>query len=87
MTTNSLEDAQSRLPELARAVEAGQTVVVTRDGEPIFDLVPHPKLKQAIDWEAGERFLAQRGITDPFPYIAPDFDDPLPEDFLLRPFP
>lgn len=91
MTTITLEDAQSRLPEIARAVESGETVVVTRDGEPILDLVPHPKpapaRKGGIDWEGGRRFLDERGIKDPFPYIAPDFDDPLPEDFLIRPLP
>lgn len=88
MTTVTLEEAQSRLADLASQVEAGETVVVTRGGEPILDLVPHPpERKGGIDWEAGERWLKERGITDPFPYIAPDFDDPLPEDFLLRPLP
>lgn len=33
-------------------------------------------------------FLREKGITGPMvPYIPPDFDDPLPEDFLLRPLP
>jgi hypothetical protein len=26
-------------------------------------------------------------VKDPVPYIADDFDDPLPEDFLIRPLP
>ena len=91
MTTITLEDAQSRLPEIARTVESGETVVVTRDGEPILDLVPHPKpataRKGGIDWEGGRRFLEERGISEFFTYVAEDFDDPLPEDFLLRPLP
>lgn len=91
MTTVTLEDAQSRFSEIARAVESGETVIVTRDGEPILDLVPHPKPAPVktggIDWEGGRRFLEERGIKGLFTCVAEDFDDPLPEDFLLRPLP
>ncbi|HEV2561977.1 MAG TPA: type II toxin-antitoxin system prevent-host-death family antitoxin [Rhizomicrobium sp.] len=87
MTTVSIKDAKNRLTELAREAESGKTITVTRNGTPIFEIVPYKKKKFGIDWEAGERFLKERGITDPFPYVAPDFDDPLPEDFLLRPLP
>jgi prevent-host-death family protein len=87
MTTVSIKDAKNRLSELTHEAESGKTITITRNGEPVADLVPHKKKKGGIDWEAGERFLRERGITDPFPYVAPDFDDPLPEDFLLRPLP
>jgi antitoxin (DNA-binding transcriptional repressor) of toxin-antitoxin stability system len=86
MTTVSLDEAETRLKELARLVENGETVVLTRDGKPVLDLVPHPR-KGGLDWEAGKAFLRERGIDKVFPYVAPDFDDPLPEDFLLRPLP
>lgn len=86
MAQISLKQAKDQLSELARRAEAGETIVVTRHGKPSFDIVPHKK-KGGIDWEAGERWLKERGIKDPFPYVAPDFDDPLPEDFLLRPLP
>lgn len=82
----SLKDAKASLTSLARRVEAGETVTITRNGKPVLDLVPH-KPKGGIDYEAGQRWLDEHGIKDPFPYIAPDFDDPLPEDFLLRPLP
>jgi prevent-host-death family protein len=36
---------KNRLTELARAVEAGETIVVARHGRPIFDLVPHQPRK------------------------------------------
>jgi antitoxin (DNA-binding transcriptional repressor) of toxin-antitoxin stability system len=61
-------------------------VTVTRDGKPVFDIVPHKK-KGGLDLEAGQAYLRAKGITNPVPYIADDFDDPLPEDFLLRPLP
>jgi antitoxin (DNA-binding transcriptional repressor) of toxin-antitoxin stability system len=87
-TVIPLEQASEELDALARRAEAGEELVLTRGGEPVIKVVPvPPKKKGGIDWEAGERFLKERGIKDPFPYIAPDFDDPLPEDFLLRPLP
>ena len=41
MKTVSIRDAENRLTELARAVEGGETIVVTENGRPVFDLVPH----------------------------------------------
>jgi prevent-host-death family protein len=93
MKTVSIREAQDRLDELAQDVEQGETVTVTRDGKPVFDLVPHIEAtepiekKGGIDLDAMQAYLRARGITNPVPYIADDFDDPLPEDFLLRPLP
>lgn len=84
MKTVSIKEAKNRLTALAREVEAGQTITVTRNGKPVFDLVPH-KAKGKIDLEAGQRWLKARGYGDPFPYVADDFDAPLPEDFLITP--
>ncbi len=80
-----MKDAKNRLTELARLVERGERVVVTRHGKEVLELVP-PR-KKGLDMEAGQRWLQEHGISDPFPYIAPDFDDPLPEDFLIKPVP
>jgi prevent-host-death family protein len=86
MTTVSIKDAKNRLTELARLAEKGETVVITRNGEPIIDLVPHKK-KGGLDFEALERFKKERGIDKIVTHVSSDFDDPLPEDFLLRPLP
>ena len=86
MTTVSIKEAKNRLTELARRVENGETVVITRNGKPVLDLVPH-RPRQGVDLEAGREYLRQRGVEKLFPYVAEDFDDPLPEDFLLRPLP
>lgn len=89
MKTVSIREVQDRFDELAHDVEQGETVVVTRDGKPVFNLVRHEEMtskkKGGIDFEAMQASLRSRGITNPVPYIADDFDDPLPEDFLLRP--
>jgi prevent-host-death family protein len=95
MKTVSLQEATRDLEMLARAVEQGEVVTVTRDGKPVLDLVPHagaveaeekPK-KGGLDLAAGEAYLRSKGINRVFGYVAEDFDDPLPEDFLLRPLP
>jgi prevent-host-death family protein len=82
---------QERFDELVHEVEQGETVVVTRDGKPVFNLVPSEKTpaekKGGIDFDAMQSYMRSIGVDDPFPYVAEDFDDPLPEDFLLRPLP
>lgn len=88
METVPLERAADALDDLARRVEAGETIVVTRDGRPVLDLVPHrPRLRGGFDAEAGEAYLRAHGIVRTKGFIPDDFDDPLPEDFLIRPLP
>jgi prevent-host-death family protein len=43
----SIADAKNRLPELIRAVETGETVVITRHGKPVAQLsrAPHRRRK------------------------------------------
>jgi prevent-host-death family protein len=82
----SIRQAKNKLTELARRVEGGETIIVTRHGEPVFDLVPH-KPTGGIRWEAIDEFKKKHGIDKIVTYIADDFDDPLPEDFLLQPLP
>ena len=82
----SIKEAKDRLSELGRMVEEGEQVVITRNGEPKFELVLHKK-KGGTNWEAGEAYKRKHGFTKFFTYVAPDFDDPLPEDFLITPLP
>ena len=86
MKTVSIKHAKNRLTALARLVEKGETVVVTRNGKPILDLVPH-RPKGGLNFQAAEEFKKKHKIESIFSYVADDFDDPLPEDFLLRPLP
>lgn len=96
MKTVSLQEATRDLEALADAVERGEVVTVTRDGKPVLDLVPHagpvetakehPK-KGGVDLSAGEAYLRSKGIERVFGYVAEDFDEPLPEDFLFKPLP
>jgi prevent-host-death family protein len=86
VTTVSIREAKNRLTALAREVERGETIVVTRNGRPVFDLVPH-RARGGLRLEAIDEFKAEHGLKEIVSFIADDFDDPLPEDFLLHPLP
>lgn len=82
----SIRDAKNRLTELARTVESGETIVVTRNGRPVFDLVPH-KPQRGLRFEALAEFKKRNGIKRMVTSLPAEFDDPLPEDVLLKPLP
>lgn len=86
MKTVSIRDAKNRLTELARTVEGGETIVVTRNGRPVLDLVPH-KPRGGLRLEALAEFKRRNGIKRVMMSIPADFDEPLPEDVLLKPLP
>jgi prevent-host-death family protein len=88
MKTVSIKEANSRLSELIREAEKGETITVTRNGAPVAEIHPVRKKKSyAINWDAGEAFLKKHGTDRIASWISPDFDDPLPEDFLITPLP
>ena len=87
MTTVSIKDAKNRFTELGRAAEEGETITITRNGKPAFVIAPLPARKGGTNWEAGEKYLRENGIERKKGWISPDFDDPLPEDFLITPLP
>lgn len=86
MTQIPIRDAKNKLTELARRVEAGETITVTRNGKAVMDLVPSTK-KGGIDWDGLKAYKKEHGIKNFFGDIPEDFDDPLPEDFLITPLP
>ncbi|HXC56801.1 MAG TPA: type II toxin-antitoxin system prevent-host-death family antitoxin [Rhizomicrobium sp.] len=86
MRTVSVKDGKNRFSELVRAAQGGETITITRNGEPVCEIVPYKK-KGGTNWEAGEKFLRERGIERLVGWVSPDFDDPLPEDFLITPLP
>jgi prevent-host-death family protein len=86
MASVSTKEAKNRFNELLRKAEKGETITVTRNGQPVADLVPHKK-NAGLNWEAGERFLREHGVERLVSWVSPDFDDPLPEDFLITPLP
>ena len=64
----NMHEAKTRLSELVRLVEAGEKVVLARNGTPVAELVrPEPPKKRVGGFLKGQV------------WISPDFDDPLPE--------
>jgi hypothetical protein len=49
-------------------------------------MTPHKPLS-GINWEALAAYKKKHGIDRFVDYIPDDFDDPLPEDFLITPLP
>ena len=44
----SIAEAKNRLPELIRAVEDGERVVITRHGKPVAQLTPPPLERRQV---------------------------------------
>ena len=69
MISGSLEaaatEAPTRLTELLRTVERGETIVITHDGKPIAHLVATETQEQAGRRAAMERFLELRSKMGP----------------------
>lgn len=86
MRSIPIKEAKDRLTELARRVEQGETIVVTRNGKPVLDLVPH-RTSKTLDLDAVNRFKARHGVRAIVTRFGSDFDEPLPDDVLLRPLP
>jgi prevent-host-death family protein len=73
----AIKDAKSRLSELGRLVDAGERVIITKNGKPAYEL--KPVKRGGIDFDAIRRHIAEHGpiVT----HVAPDFDAPLGDDF------
>jgi prevent-host-death family protein len=84
MSSVNTKEGKNRFNELVRKAENGEITTITRNGEPVADLVPHKRKKGGTDWEAGYRYMRENGI-DFSGELSPDWDDPLPEDFLITP--
>jgi antitoxin (DNA-binding transcriptional repressor) of toxin-antitoxin stability system len=69
----SIAEAKNRLPELIRAVEGGEKVVITRHGKPVAQLARPPAARRRV------RFGAMRGRI----HLKPGWDRPLTEDQFL----
>jgi prevent-host-death family protein len=69
MAQYGMHEAKTNLSQLVQQAEAGEDVVIARNGKPVAKLVPVPKNRMASVWGA---LRGQIHIND-------DFDE-LPED-------
>ena len=73
MVKVSLEEIQQNLPAYLQRVEAGETIIIVRAGQPVAEVKPvvgHPKTSRQFGLCAGEFTVPE------------NFDAPLPEDIL-----
>jgi len=64
----SILEAKTHFSALIRRVEAGERIVITRDGEAVAELVPGPSAERPFGIDEGKIRLAA------------DFDAPLPTE-------
>jgi len=70
----SLSEAQSHLPDLIRAMEDGESILITHDGRPIAQIAPPPPVQ--------DRKVCFDGLRDRIELL-PGWDDPIdPDQFL-----
>lgn len=69
----SIAEAKNRLPELIRAMEAGEAIVITRHGRPVAQLTLPPATRRKV------QFGTMRGRI----HLKPGWDEPLDLDRFL----
>ena len=71
-------EAKSRLSELIRAVEAGDEVIVARNGRPVAKLVPWPPARpERVPGRWAGRVTVHADVVGPDPEVAALFDGAL----------
>ncbi|MDQ2681874.1 MAG: type II toxin-antitoxin system prevent-host-death family antitoxin [Candidatus Eremiobacteraeota bacterium] len=72
MKTMSIADVKANFSGLARQVEHGATVVVTRRGKPILEIRPSPRMSGDEAVAAIRAFRASRGFDTSAPGLLAD---------------
>lgn len=76
----------TELASLVGGMLSGEEVILEQDGKPVAKLNPVERNTGGVDFEGYARWRKENGIGRLLPDGIPaDFDDPLPEDFLITP--
>jgi len=70
----SIAEAKNRLTQLIRAVEEGESVVITRNGRPVAQLTPPPAERRKVRFD---------GLRDRI-QLPPGWDEPVDLDRFLE---
>jgi prevent-host-death family protein len=73
MANQRIEVAEARLAELVAAVQGGDEVVLTHDGQPVARLLPARTTVALVGITGPRKAGSARGLV----FIRDDFDDPL----------
>jgi antitoxin (DNA-binding transcriptional repressor) of toxin-antitoxin stability system len=77
--TVSIQDLQAHTADLLAGIAADEEIIVEQNGQPLARISP---VFSALPPEQGERPL---GLLRGKGWVAPDFDDELPEEFWCPP--
>jgi len=80
-----IKEAEGRLEELVGELQPGEEIVLTANGAPVAELRATGQRSGGINWEVIEEWKRELGVDRLVGPIPDDFDDPLPEDFLITP--
>ena len=75
MTTISIDDIQQDLAGYFERVQAGETLLVTKSGQPFAEIVPVASVAGGVPLKRRPSGLAEGQFVVP-----DDFDDPLPDE-------
>lgn len=73
MGNQRVDITQAQLPELVAAVEAGEEVMITRDGQPVARLLPAQTTMAVVPMKRPRKAGSARGLFR----VPDDFDAPL----------
>ena len=85
MTTLRIEEIQHDLTYYLGKVEAGESFVITRGGQPVAEIKPvaaPAEPDHSSEEEPPEKKLRPYGLAKGEFEVPKEFDDPLPEEFL-----
>jgi antitoxin (DNA-binding transcriptional repressor) of toxin-antitoxin stability system len=82
MTTIDINRTPPSLDDLLKLTQAGDEVLLTRDGQPIARVTPAQPPMGASQLQPRNLELFPGGV-----WMSDDFNDPLPDDFWLSGYP
>jgi len=77
MTTISIDEIQNDVGQYFDRVQAGETLLVTKSGQPVAEIIPATHSPEDLELTPRPYGLAKGEFVVP-----DDFNDPLPEDIL-----
>jgi prevent-host-death family protein len=72
----TVREAKAKFSEALAAVQRGESVVVTKHGRPVAEIVKPVARRGGLNFEAADRYLKERGLDNIKTFWPDYFDDP-----------
>ena len=81
----SIREGKAQFSAIIAAAERGETVTITKHGKVVAEISPPRKIKNKINFAAGEAYLKSIGwVPGSIDLWPPEFDDPAFSREVLR---